>query len=225
MSNDRLNTEVGWSTGASNVKLAALRWAVGARALDLGCGRGWYASALADRAFTVTAMDQVDRVEDPRVHVIASRIQPPFPAPDSAFDTVLMFDILEHLEDETGILSEVARVCAAGGRVILSVPHADDGFLPYYGLTYLHRVDRTHVREYTLDDLPRLMESFGFRTLYCALEGRTHIPLVFSEFVRGPRWMKTLTQYGLTALQKLGMIHNPSIAGDIHWVGERIGRR
>ncbi len=217
-----MNANVGWEAGTSNVKVAALRWAVGRAALDLGCGRGWYASMLADRGFRVVGMDQASRVSDSRINMIVGPIQPPFPAPDGAFDTVLMFDILEHLDDETGIMSEVARVCAPGGRLILSVPHGDDGFLPQYGLTYLHRIDRTHVREYTLADLPRRLEPFGFRTLYCALEGRAHIPLVFSEFVRGPHFIKAVARYSIAAVQKIGLISNPSIAGDIHWVGERL---
>ena len=207
--------------GPSNAKMAALRWAVGSTALDLGCGRGWYASALADRGFRVIGMDRVDQVTDARIEMHVGDIRPPLPFLDASFDTVLMFDILEHLEAEAEILSEVRRVCRAGGRVILSVPNADDAFLPMYGLTYLHRTDRTHLREYTLDGLPRLLAGFGFRTLYCALEGRTHVPLVFSEFLRGSRAVKTLARYALVALLRVGAIHNPNVAGDIHWVGER----
>lgn len=217
-----VNGSVGWNTGPSNVKVAALRWAVGHSALDLGCGRGWYASLLADRGFRVVGMDQTNQMADSRVEMRVGLITPPLPFANSAFTTLLMFDILEHLDDEAGILAEVARVCASGGRVILSVPHAEDRFLPQYGLTYLHRIDRTHVREYTVDGLSRRMEAFGFRTLYCALEGRTHLPLVFSEFVRGPRFIKTLAQYAITAAQKVGLIYNPNVAGDIHWVGERL---
>lgn len=217
-----MNASVGWNVGPSNVKLAALRWAVGDTALDLGCGRGWYASALADRGFRVAGMDQANGVTDSRVEVRIGPIQPPLPFADGAFSTVLMFDILEHLDDEAGIMGEVARLCRKQGRVLLSVPNADDSFLPNYGLTYLHRIDRTHLREYTRDGLPRHLESFGFRTLYCALEGRTHLPLVFSEFVRGPRLLKTLARYSITAMQKVGLIYNPQTAGDIHWIGERL---
>ena len=213
---------VGWGVSASNVKLAALRWAVGGRALDLGCGRGWYSSALADRGFRVIGMDQTNHVTDSRIEIRERKIEPPLPFADRAFDTILMFDILEHLEGEVEVMCEVARVCATGGRVLLSVPNANVAFLPEYGLTYLHRIDRTHLREYTLAELPRHLETFGFRTLYCALEGQAHLPLVFAEFVRGPRAFKTLVRYSLTALQKIGLIHNPNVAGDIHWIGERV---
>ena len=210
---------VGWQTAVSNIKLAALRHAVGKCALDLGCGRGWYATVLADRGFQVVGMDQVNGVVDPRIEVREGLIQVPLPFAEAAFDTVLMFDILEHLDDEAGILNEIARVCAPGGRVLVSVPHSDDGFLPQYGLTYLHRIDRTHLREYTPQTLRERLENVGFHTVYCRLEGGAHLPLVFSEFVRGPRGFKGLVRYAITALQKVGLICNPSVAGDIHWVG------
>lgn len=65
-----MNANIGWESGTSNVKLAAVRRAVAGAALDLGCGRGWYAAALAGRGFVVTGMDQANRVEDVRVRVI-----------------------------------------------------------------------------------------------------------------------------------------------------------
>ncbi len=222
MGREMTRDTVGWAAGPSNVKLAALRWAVGNHALDLGCGRGWYASVLADRGLRVVGMDQTNRVADSRIEIREGPIASRLPFCDAEFGTVLMFDILEHLEHEPEIMSEVARVCAKGGRVILSVPNSLDAFLPQYGLTYLHRIDHTHVREYTLAELPPHLESFGFRTLYCALEGRTHLPLVFAEFVRGPQIMKRLAGYCITALQRIGLIHNPNVAGDIHWIGERV---
>jgi SAM-dependent methyltransferase len=215
--------DVGWQASPSRLKLDYLRrYAIGQTALDLGCGRGWYASALADRGLAVTAVDQANRVDDPRITVLEQPIAVPFPFGDDAFDTVLMFDILEHLSDEAGVLSEVARVCKR--RLILSVPHADDGFLPRYGLTYLHHTDRTHLRLYTPDSLRDRLEAYGFKPLRVALEGRPTIPLVFAEFVRGGAVIRGLARYAITVLYKIGLVYNKNIAGDVFYVGERRGQ-
>ena len=212
--------KVGWTVSPSALKLAYIKeHAKGSTALDVGCGRGWYASALADAGFAVTGIDQFNRVEDGRITVLERDITAPLPFEDGQFDTVVMFDILEHLEDEAGILEEIARICR--GRLILSVPHADDGFLPTYGLTYLHHVDDTHVREYLPDGLDALLTGYGFKTIRLSLEGQPTIPLVFSEFFRGGRFVQTLARYAITALNKIGILHNPSVAGDIFYVGER----
>ncbi len=214
--------DVGWMASPSALKIDYVRrYARGQAALDLGAGRGWYASALADMGFQVTALDQVNRVEDPRVSVVEQPIEVPLPFGDDAFDTVLMFDILEHLPDERGILGEVARVCRGGGRLVLSVPHSDAGPLPRYGLTYLHYTDDTHLREYTPGALGTLLEAHGFATLRLALEGQATIPLAFSEFVRGGAIVRQASRYLITALYKIGLVYNESIAGDIFYVGER----
>ncbi len=215
---------VGWLVSPSQLKLDYVRrYAVGQTALDLGCGRGWYATALADRGFRVTAIDQVNRVQDSRVTVLEQPIEAPLPFDDGVFDTVLMFDILEHLPDEDAILHEAARVCA--GRLLLSVPHADAGPLPHYGLTYVHYTDDTHLREYTPPQLRSLLEAHGFRTLRIALEGQPTIPLAFSEFVRGGAWVRQGVRYLITALYKIGIIYNETVAGDIFYVGERESRQ
>jgi SAM-dependent methyltransferase len=44
------------------------------------------------------------------------------PFGDSSFDLVCAFDIIEHVEDDDGALSEVARTAKPGGAVLMSVP-------------------------------------------------------------------------------------------------------
>jgi SAM-dependent methyltransferase len=44
------------------------------------------------------------------------------PFPDGLFDPVCAFDIIEHVEDDDGALSELSRVAAPGAALLLSVP-------------------------------------------------------------------------------------------------------
>ena len=44
------------------------------------------------------------------------------PFADAAFDVVAAFDVIEHCEPEARALSEVTRVLAPGGRLLMSVP-------------------------------------------------------------------------------------------------------
>lgn len=44
------------------------------------------------------------------------------PFPDASFDLIVVADLLEHVENDRGLLAEVARCLAVGGRAILNVP-------------------------------------------------------------------------------------------------------
>jgi SAM-dependent methyltransferase len=44
------------------------------------------------------------------------------PFPDHSFDAVLAFEVVEHVDDDTGLLGEMARVSRPGGMLILSTP-------------------------------------------------------------------------------------------------------
>lgn len=48
------------------------------------------------------------------------------PLADASFDAVVFSEILEHLEDPATAIREGARVLRPGGRMIISVPHAQD---------------------------------------------------------------------------------------------------
>jgi SAM-dependent methyltransferase len=52
--------------------------------------------------------------------VVASITALPFAS--AGFDLVCAFDIVEHVEDEDGALSELSRVCAHAGTLLLAVP-------------------------------------------------------------------------------------------------------
>ncbi len=44
------------------------------------------------------------------------------PFPDATFDHVILIDVLEHLDDERGLLAEVSRILKPEGRLVVTVP-------------------------------------------------------------------------------------------------------
>jgi SAM-dependent methyltransferase len=44
------------------------------------------------------------------------------PFADGSFDAVLAFEVVEHVDDDTGLIGEMARVTRPGGTLILSTP-------------------------------------------------------------------------------------------------------
>lgn len=90
----------------------------GSRALEIGSADGPSTAWLRERTSRV-ATDIDPRGLRPG-DVCASADALPFA--DGAFDVVGAFDVIEHVADEVGAISEIARVLRPGGVLLVSVP-------------------------------------------------------------------------------------------------------
>ncbi len=96
----------------------------GKRVLDLGCGGGFMAEALAARGAVVTGVDpSAEAVAAARRHAGETGVAIDYllaagedlPFGDDSFDVVVSVDVLEHVLDLGGVVSEVRRVLRPGG--------------------------------------------------------------------------------------------------------------
>jgi 2-polyprenyl-6-hydroxyphenyl methylase/3-demethylubiquinone-9 3-methyltransferase len=122
--------DIRWVRTLKNLVPGRLKWFdrhidwQGLDVLDLGCAGGFMAEALSDRGATVTGIDPAAQaIEAARTHAIASDKSIRYDvgvgenlAYDSGhFDAVVCVDVLEHVDDLTKVLAEVARVLKPGG--------------------------------------------------------------------------------------------------------------
>lgn len=98
------------------------------RILDYGCGWGLTAARLAERGHSVSAIDlseneiqlcQLVWGERPGVHFSHSAIDS---LPDSSFDVVLSSQVIEHVHNPGNYLSQINRVLAPDGLLVISLP-------------------------------------------------------------------------------------------------------
>jgi SAM-dependent methyltransferase len=129
----------------------AEQFTMGKRVLDFGCGSGYGSAQIARTAAHVTAVDVAEdavgyaRAEFARDNLEFRTIDPdaPLPFDDAAFDTVLSFQVFEHVPDPGRYLSEIRRVLAPNGRMVLVTPDRSTRLLP------LQRPwNRWHLHEY-----------------------------------------------------------------------------
>jgi hypothetical protein len=80
--------------------------------LNLGCGHKPDSKAV---NVDVTAVTNPDVVHDLDVR--------PWPFPDNRFGEILLFDVIEHLDDLTGVMEELHRVGRDGAVVKITTPH------------------------------------------------------------------------------------------------------
>ncbi len=107
---------------ASAVDRFAAALAPGSRVLDAGAGEGQYAGHFTAHRYVGVDLGVGDAHWDyRRLHAIADLRALPFP--DGSFAAALNIVTLEHVTDPQAVVSEMARVLAPSGRLLLIVPH------------------------------------------------------------------------------------------------------
>jgi SAM-dependent methyltransferase len=140
----------------------------GDRALDLGCGEGTLTAELAAAGATVIGAEvapaAVERARalHPSLEFRLIPIDGPLPFEDSAFDLVWSSEVIEHVPDTGSWLSEVRRVMAPGGRLLLTTPHHGRLRLALGGIERFSEPLGDHLHLYTARALHRLLGEFGF---------------------------------------------------------------
>ena len=140
----------------------------GPSVLNAGAGQGSFSLRLARLGFEVTSVDDSPAAVD----VLRRRLQGPveladvtaMPFDDESFDAAVLGEVLEHVPDDTGALSEVVRVLRPGGVLAVSVPANPARFGPS---------DRWagHLRRYSRRMLVDACERSGFRVRRCVAWG------------------------------------------------------
>jgi len=127
--------------------------------LEIGCGRGDVSAYLAVKGWQGVAID----FSDAAVAQAAETLRP-FPQiavrkqslseVAGTFDCIILWDVLEHMEDDDGALRMIERLLRPGGQLLIAVPSNprewrwDDEF---YG----------HFRRYTVADMTEKLNLAG----------------------------------------------------------------
>lgn len=145
------------------------------RVLDVGCGEGGTAGPLREAGASwisgielfAPAAERAAAVLD---EVVAGRAEEGLSRVSSPFDTVLAYDVLEHLVDPAALLRALHGVTVPNARLHVSVPNARHWSLVRdlvvrgtFGYVDAGHRDRTHLRWFTKADLRDLLEDTGWR--------------------------------------------------------------
>jgi SAM-dependent methyltransferase len=131
--------------------IAAKPWISG-KVLEVGCGEGRGVEILIEKADTYLGIDKIEEVVNrltekyPNADFQQAFIPPFTGIADNSFDTVVSFQVIEHIENDRLFLEEIRRVLKPGGTAIISTPNIR------------HTLSRNpwHIREYTARQLKEL---------------------------------------------------------------------
>jgi 2-polyprenyl-3-methyl-5-hydroxy-6-metoxy-1,4-benzoquinol methylase len=145
--------------------------------LDVGCGEGAVGRLLRDEGAerltgieidpgaAATARSVYDEVAEGPVEQVLPDLR-------GRFDSILCYDVLEHLVDPAAVLQKLRTLAAPGGRLHVSVPNArhfslvtDLVLRGTFGYTEWGHRDNTHLRWFTRRDIVSAVEGAGWRVL------------------------------------------------------------
>lgn len=91
------------------------------RLLDLGCGKVPLYEAYRGRVNSVFCVDWAPTTPVDHLDLCCDLSQP-LPLPSASYDTIILSDVLEHIPEPALLFSEIARLLAPGGRLLMNVP-------------------------------------------------------------------------------------------------------
>ena len=143
--------------------------------LDVGCGEGAVGRLLrAEGAERLTGIEidpaSAAIARELYDHVAEGPVEQVLPQLDGPFDSILCYDVLEHLVDPAAVLAQLHSLGAPGGRLHVSVPNArhfslvrDLVLRGTFGYSDWGHRDNTHLRWFTRRDIVAAVEDAGWR--------------------------------------------------------------
>jgi SAM-dependent methyltransferase len=124
--------------------------------LEVGCGEGRGIETMLPLAESFTAVDKIKPVIDnlqqrfPTGKFMAMNIPPLSGLADNAYDSIVSFQVIEHIQNDALFLKEIHRVLKPGGVALLTTPNRSMS---------LSR-NPWHIREYLPQELANLAKKF-----------------------------------------------------------------
>ena len=104
------------------------------KVLDIGCGKGFVEKFVDGEYYGIDITDKFSECVKNFKCVDVSKEKLPFH--DNSFDVVLLFSILEHIENFLFVTGEAKRVLKRGGKLIIIVPNPRH--ILYNGIIHLN---------------------------------------------------------------------------------------
>ncbi len=162
--------------------------------LELGCGEGRGVELLSPLADSYLALDKIQEVIDslkqkyPNVN-FEQAVFPPFDKlDDNSFDSIVSFQVIEHVKNDHGFLKEIHRVLRPGGIAVLTTPNIKKTLTR----------NPWHEREYTAQQLTDIASKYFDKVTMKGVGGNEKVMAYYEE---NKRSVEKITRFDIFNLQ------------------------
>ncbi len=139
--------------------------------LDLGCGSGYGAEILSKKAWRVHAIDKSeDAISFAKGHHDKGHIEwfvedfPKIDKKEKTYDIVVCHEVIEHIDDDNLMVSEINRVLRPRGVMVMTTPVASDS-----------PPAKWHIREYTKEQFKSLLSNHFSEVFIMDFDHKKHM--------------------------------------------------
>lgn len=163
--------------------------------LDAGCSTGEYVRWMLSQGYDAYGFDllQSESWKGESIDRFSTGDLKKTHYKEEEFDTVISFEVLEHVDDVKKVLSEFKRI--ARYNIILSVPDAE--LYPVFeasGLTFHHWVDRTHQHFFSEKELQKILHEQGLEIQFLGRINPVYPEIMLCDNLRIPSGMAKIIQ-------------------------------
>jgi len=138
------------------------------RALDVGCAAGFCMATLRELGFETHGLEVSETIgsharERFGFDTVYIGTLESSPYPDSHFDLITMWDVVEHVVDPVSLLTRARELLAPGGLLVIETQDIDSRFARTLGPRWHHFKHEEHIYHFTAPTVRTLLAQAGFR--------------------------------------------------------------
>jgi 2-polyprenyl-3-methyl-5-hydroxy-6-metoxy-1,4-benzoquinol methylase len=136
----------------------------GEKVLDVGCATGYLGKYLKKKEIEIVGIDYNDQylekakdrnIYSELINIDLNKINDKLNKYNNYFDSIILFDVLEHLYNPMEVLKKLSKLLKKDGRFLVDLPNISHGSIKYnllinnFNYTPTGLLDSTHIRFYT----------------------------------------------------------------------------